>query len=207
MIVWVSTTIHFFPLLSFLHNAGKTKHVKHIGPFGYFSHPELSAESPHNVSGNYGVMDMIASVEWVRDNIQFFGGDPEKITIGGQSSGSSCALDMFYSPLSQGMVAGVIAESGARSPLDPETGSLATSYREKEKALSDGVEFVAECNVSTIAEMRNLSMEVLLEFDSANDDIFADTPWYNLTSSFNEPPLFRPVLDGYVFINSYNGMS
>lgn len=152
-------------------------------------------------------MDMIASVEWVRDNIQYFGGNPEKITIGGQSSGSSCALDMFYSPLSSGMVAGVIAESGVRSPLDPETGSLATSYRKKDKALEDGIQFVADCDVNTIADMRNLSMEFLLEFDSANDDIFAETPWANLTASFNEPPLFRPVLDGYVFLNTYNGMS
>lgn len=151
-------------------------------------------------------MDMIASVEWVHHNIQYFGGDPEKITIGGQSSGSSCALDMFYSPLASGMVAGVIAESGARSPLDPMTGSLATSYRNKEKALEDGVQFVADCNMSTIAEMRNLSMEVLLEFDSADDNIFVDTPWANLSASFMEPPLFRPVQDGYVLLDSYNGL-
>lgn len=173
---------------------------------GYLAHPELAAESPHNVSGNYGVMDMIASVEWVRDQIQYFGGDPEQITVGGQSSGSSCALDMLYSPLASGMIAGVIPESGVRSPVDPLTGSLATSYRTMDRALAQGVDFVEQFNVSTIEEMRNVSVDTILEYYLLDDTIFEDTPYWNLTSSMMEPPLFRPVLDGYVLEYTYEGL-
>ncbi|PSR80089.1 carboxylesterase [Coniella lustricola] len=178
-----------------------------LGPFGYLAHPELAAESPHNVSGNYGVLDMIASVEWVRDQIQYFGGDPGKITVGGQSSGSSCALDMLYSPLASGMIAGAIPESGARSPRDPTTGSLATSYRTMDAALAHGKDYLSQLKVSTIEEARNVSVEVFLANQGAllleDDTIFEDTPWFNLTSSFMEPPLFRPVLDGYVLQYTY----
>ncbi|KIY48452.1 carboxylesterase [Fistulina hepatica ATCC 64428] len=173
-----------------------------LGPFGFFAHPDLSAESPHNSSGNYAVMDMIASVEWVKAEISNFGGDPDRITVGGQSSGSSCSLDMMYSPLSSGLIAGVIAESGARAPHDPLTGSLATSYRQKDEAEANGVEFVATMNVSTIAEMRNLSMDALLTQDTLNATIFVGTHFQNV-SNFMEAPEWRPVLDGYVMPYSY----
>ncbi|KAF3763393.1 alpha/beta-hydrolase [Cryphonectria parasitica EP155] len=178
-----------------------------LGPLGYLAHPELAAESPHNVSGNYGVMDMIASVEWVRDQIQYFGGDPQKITVGGQSSGSSCALDMFYSPLASGMIAGAIPESGARSPLDPLTGSLATSYRTMDTALAQGQEFIAQFNATTIEEARQITVAELLSGDGMyyleDDTTFDDTVWYNQSSAFMDPPLFRPVLDGYVLQYTY----
>ncbi|KAJ5094082.1 Carboxylesterase [Penicillium angulare] len=174
-----------------------------LGPFGYLAHPELSAESPHNVSGNYGVMDMIAAVEWVKAEIANFGGNPEKITVGGQSSGSSCALDMFYSPQSSGLIAGVIAESGPRAPHDPITGSVATSYRKKEHALASGVDFVSnKLNVSSIAEARKIPTANMTTWSQLNDTIFDGTQFENVTN-FSEPPLWRPVLDGYVLPYSY----
>lgn len=109
---------------------------------------------------------------------------------------------MMYSPLSSGMIAGVIAESGARAPHDPLTGSLATSYRQKDEAESNGVSFVAEMNCSTIAEMRNLSMDALLTMDTLNATIFVGTHFENV-SNFVEPPEWRPVLDGYVLPYTY----
>ncbi|KAJ6024899.1 hypothetical protein N7540_005696 [Penicillium herquei] len=174
-----------------------------LGAFGYLSHPELSAESQHNVSGNYGVMDMIAAVEWVKAEIVNFGGNPEKITVGGQSSGSSCALDMFYSPQSSGLIAGVIAESGPRAPHDPITGSVATSYRTKEHALSTGIDFVSnKLNVSSIAEARKIPTANLTSWSQLNDTIFDGTQFENVTN-FSEPPLWRPVVDGYVLPYTY----
>ncbi|KIY53240.1 carboxylesterase [Fistulina hepatica ATCC 64428] len=173
-----------------------------LGPFGFFAHPDLSAESPHNSSGNYGVMDMIASVEWVQSEISNFGGDPHRITVAGQSAGSAAVLDMMYSPLSSGLVAGVIAESGARGPHDPLTGSLATGYRQKEHAEATGVEFVALMNVSTIEEMRNLSVEALLTEDDLVDPTYIGTHFENV-SAFGEPPEWIPVLDGYVMPYRY----
>ncbi|KAJ6022112.1 carboxylesterase [Penicillium herquei] len=174
-----------------------------LGAFGYLSHPELSAESPHNVSGNYGVMDMIAAVEWVKAEISNFGGNPDQITVGGQSSGSSCALNMFFSPQSSGLIAGIIAESGPRAPHDPLTGSVATSYREKEHALSSGVDFLTnKLNVSSIAEARAVSMSTLIEYSALDDTIFDGTQLQNV-KNFIEPPLWRPVLDGYVLPYTY----
>lgn len=174
-----------------------------LGPFGYLSHPELSVESPHNVSGNYGVMDMIAAVEWVKAEIANFGGNPDQITVGGQSSGSSCALDIFYSPQSSGLIAGIIAESGPRAPHDPITGSVATSYRTKEHALSSGIDFVAnKLNVSSIAEARKIPTVNLTVWSQLNDTIFDGTHFANV-SNFPEPPLWRPVIDGYVLPYTY----
>ncbi|KAJ5723696.1 carboxylesterase [Penicillium malachiteum] len=174
-----------------------------LGAFGYLSHPELSAESTYNVSGNYGVMDMIAAVEWVKAEISNFGGNPDQITVGGQSSGSSCALDMFFSPQSSGLIAGIIAESGPRAPHDPLTGSVATSYREKQHALSSGVGFLTnKLNVSSIAEARSVSMDTLVEYSALDDTIFDGTQFQNV-KNFIEPPLWRPVLDGYVFRFTY----
>ncbi|KIY45924.1 carboxylesterase [Fistulina hepatica ATCC 64428] len=173
-----------------------------LGPFGFFAHPDLSAESPHNSSGNYGILDQVFALEWVKAEIANFGGDPDHITVGGQSAGSASALDMMWSPLSYSLISGVIAESGARGPHDPLTGSLATSHRNKTEAEASGVKFVASMNVSTIAEMRNLSMDTLLEADNDADTIFVGTRFQNV-SAFTEPPEWRPVIDGYVLPYTY----
>jgi len=80
--------------------------------FGFYAHPELSRESPHHASGNYGLMDQIAALEWVRDNIAKFGGDPGNVTIFGQSAGAVDANVLMTSPLARGLFHRVIAESG-----------------------------------------------------------------------------------------------
>jgi para-nitrobenzyl esterase len=86
--------------------------------FGFFAHAELSHESPHHASGNYGLMDQIAALEWVRDNIAKFGGDPGNVTIFGQSAGAVDANVLMTSPLARGLFHRAIAESGtvARNP-------------------------------------------------------------------------------------------
>ena len=81
--------------------------------FGFFAHPELTAESDENASGNYGLLDQVAALEWVHDNIDAFGGDPSKITIAGESAGSISVSALMASPLSRDLIAGAIGESGA----------------------------------------------------------------------------------------------
>jgi para-nitrobenzyl esterase len=84
-----------------------------LGPFGYFAHPLLSKESPHNVSGNYGLLDQIAALKWVQNNIKKFGGDPKNVTIFGQSAGSQNVGYLMASPLAKGLFHRAICESGS----------------------------------------------------------------------------------------------
>jgi para-nitrobenzyl esterase len=84
-----------------------------VGIFGFFSHPELTRESKHYSSGNYGILDQIAALQWVHDNITKFGGDPGNVTIFGQSAGSIDVLALMASPLARGLFHRAIGESGA----------------------------------------------------------------------------------------------
>lgn len=140
--------------------------------FGYLAHPALSAEAPYKASGNYGALDQAAAIQWVKDNISSFGGDPNSITIAGESAGSMAVSVHMASPLSRDNIARAIGESGA---LIKPTGTP-VSLAEAERI---GKEFVAKTGY-TFAELRKLSTAELFE-------LFVE-----------HQPDFPNVIDGYL---------
>ncbi|MBN1132373.1 MAG: carboxylesterase family protein [Bacteroidales bacterium] len=132
-----------------------------VGQLGFLAHPELSAESPDHVSGNYGLLDMIAGLRWIQENIAAFGGDPGKITIFGESAGGIAVSMLCASPLAAGLFHGAISQSGGSfGPPRPRT-YPGENMKTLEQAEADGIAYMQQLGVSSIAQMRNIKAEDL----------------------------------------------
>jgi para-nitrobenzyl esterase len=122
-----------------------------LGPLGFLALPELTRESPHHSSGNYGLMDQIAALEWIHRNIAAFGGDPKNVTIAGQSSGGMSVSILMASPRAKGLFQRAIGESGGLF----EPTQLAPKYL-LANAERDGEKFAASLGASSLTELRRL---------------------------------------------------
>jgi para-nitrobenzyl esterase len=126
-----------------------------LGSLGFFAHPELSAESAHKVSGNYGVLDAIAALQWVKRNIAQFGGDPANVTIFGESAGANMVATLVGSPIAKGLFHRAIAQSGAWMGLGMASmNTLASAEAAGAKALTDsGAKSIAALRAMPAAEV------------------------------------------------------
>jgi para-nitrobenzyl esterase len=127
-----------------------------LGPYGFFAHPALTAESPHKASGNYGLMDMLASARWVQSNIAAFGGDPDNVTVFGQSAGAMAIASLVASPEAKGLFRRAIGQSVMGGGVSPGMATLAQAMEQGEKAAT-------AAGAATAAELRAMSPAVVTE--------------------------------------------
>lgn len=156
-----------------------------LNVFGFLAHPELTAESPHESSGNYGILDQIAALEWVQRNIEQFGGDPGNVTIFGESAGSWSVNFLMASPLAKGLFHRAIGESGAAFAGNPR---LDAAEGDTPAAESGGLAFAEAAGADSIEALRALSTEEVLQ---AYAELPEDTP-FRATAN----------VDGYVLPDS-----
>lgn len=187
-VITAAKTTDRLPVMVFFHGGGLSMHTANspvycntalprkgvvvvtvnnrLGPLGYLAHPALSTESRKNISGNYGTLDLIKALTWVRNNITAFGGDPKNVTIFGESGGGTKVLSVMSSPLAKGLFHKAIIESGS--------GSLSeTAAMTLEEAEAAGERLAAKLGVdgekNVLKALRSKSWEDILEAAAAED--------------------------------------
>ena len=157
-----------------------------LGPFGFLAHPDLTAESEHHSSGNYGLLDQLQALKWVKENIREFGGDPDRVTVMGQSAGAVDACLLMASPLSQGLFRGAILQSG-----------------ECQDTLNEDIRVPIEYNfIDTTGEAsgERLAKDLRVSSDPGALQKLRQTPANKILKAWkNDPKLtFGAIVDGWI---------
>ena len=175
-----------------------------LGIFGFMTYPELSAESPHHVSGNYGILDQIQLLKWIKENIAQFGGDPDNVTIFGQSAGAGSVRTLCESPLTRGLFHKAVIMSGGGITVPAKEGeepkfavpvnrffmynpTLAESEAETKKVMD-------WAGLTDLAKLRAASTEIMYTVGTL----------YNMVNKDDVFLMQRPIIDGYVSLKSFD---
>jgi para-nitrobenzyl esterase len=134
-----------------------------VGVLGFLAHPELSSESPQHTSGNYGLLDMIAALQWIQRNIEAFGGDPKRVTIFGESAGGIAVSMLCASPLAKGLFHGAISQSGGSFGPFSKNPTPGENMRVLADAELSGVEFGRTAGAQSLRELRALSSDKFMD--------------------------------------------
>jgi carboxylesterase type B len=154
-----------------------------LGIYGFLSHPDLDRESPHHASGNYGLLDQIEALKWVKRNISAFGGDPQRVTIFGQSAGGGSVHILSLSPLADGLFQRAISENGLLFSGDPFLQERSPSaYLPIREAEARNVEYLKKGGVTSLRQLRSMSADAI--------NALPRTPF--------PPAFFGPIQDGWL---------
>ena len=132
-----------------------------VGQMGFLAHPDLSKENPNHVSGNYGLLDMIAGLQWIQKNIAAFGGDPKKVTIFGESAGGITVSQLCASPLAKGLFTGAISESGGSFGPPRVTTYPGENMKRLKDAEAAGEAYAKGAGYNSIADLRKVDADKL----------------------------------------------
>lgn len=175
-----------------------------LGVFGFLTHPDLSAESPYGVSGNYGILDQIESLKWIRKNIAQFGGDPNNVTIFGQSAGAGSVKTLCESPLAKGYFqkAVIMSGGGINIPATEETKAVPAMPT---RPLFGGPQTLKEAELETKKVMDWAGFTDLEKMRKASTEmIYTVGNFYNAISGDRAFITARPMIDGYVSLKSFD---
>ena len=175
-----------------------------LGVFGFYADPALVEESEQRTTGNYGLLDQIKALEWVQKNIAAFGGDPDNVTIAGESAGAVCVSALCTSPLARGLFRRAVAESSTAAAPEP-----GHSFRSLEDAFEAGEKMKEELKIKDIEGLRKVKAKDLLKFTKDNHHITVDgyvlpeTPYESYVKGIHNEEAFLHgfnQLEGQTFV-------
>lgn len=175
-----------------------------LGIFGFMTHPELSAESPHRVSGNYGILDQIQSLKWIKENIAQFGGDPNNVTIFGQSAGAGSVRTICESPLARGLFHKAVIMSGGGIDVPAKDGEAAKSATPTNRFFTYNPT-LQESELATKKVMDWAGLTDLKKLrQAATEVMYTVGHFYNQVTKEDVFLQGRPIVDGYVSMQSFD---